>query len=131
MEIPGSVTHRKIELSASVLINSPEGVKSLPEETAILNVVKKNVLVFVQTDKPVYKPGQTGIVLMNKPLIHIAFKFRSSFYTYIEIVRDSNRKKQWNYDKEFSNHASNIGFPTSQILLISNVIFLKQTTDEK
>ncbi len=62
LKIPDFINRRRVELMTVVRIQAHAKQKEeyLPVQRKILRVIIKNLLTFIQTDKPLYKPGQTG-----------------------------------------------------------------------
>ena len=60
LDVPHFINRREAELNTRVVAHFPGGDEVLPSQRRVLRVIIKNLLIFINTDRPVYKPGQNG-----------------------------------------------------------------------
>ena len=61
LEVPQFVNRREAEITARVGIHGNKDIENFPMERKTLKVLIKNSYLVISTDKPIYKPGQTGV----------------------------------------------------------------------
>ena len=67
LDIPAFINKAKAEITASVSLASASASENPPIYRKEVSVVSDDYfLIFIQTDKPLYRPGQTGESGMNE-----------------------------------------------------------------